>query len=251
MLAHREGEHAIHHDAARAHVLYQTSTMGALLDGIYDGNVTIADLLLHGDFGVGTFNRLDGEMVVNDGVCYHLYANGEARVADADELTPFAAVTKFAPDMTFSVDTPTSKAALLSQIDARLSSENLFYAVRVAGVLSSVATRTASRQEAPYQPLAKATDEQALRTFTDTKGILVGLRTPDYEQGIAVAGYHLHFLNAQGTGGGHAFDFVLERGVVEICTVSEMRLSLPTSGAFLDADLHRKGLDADIRTSEG
>ena len=250
MLAHREGDHGIHHDAARAHVLYQTSTMSALLDGIYDGSVTIAELLQHGDFGVGTFNHLDGEMVVNAGVCFHLYSSGEARVARLDELTPFAAVTTFQPDITFDVETPTTRAQLLSLIGARLSSENLFYAIRATGDFSTVSTRTAARQEAPYQPLTRATDDQAVRTFAGTAGVLVGFRTPDYEQGISVAGYHLHFLNDEGTGGGHAFDFVLERGVVEICTVSEMRLSLPTTGPFLSADLHTKDIDADIRRSE-
>jgi acetolactate decarboxylase len=39
MLAHRHGSE-----------VYQTSTMGALLDGVYDGNVTIRELLRHGDF---------------------------------------------------------------------------------------------------------------------------------------------------------------------------------------------------------
>ena len=63
-------------------MLYQTSTMGALLDGTYDGTATIAGLLGHGDFDVGTFNHLDGEMVVDDGVCHHLYASGDDRVAD-------------------------------------------------------------------------------------------------------------------------------------------------------------------------
>ena len=250
MLAHKEGAHGIHHDAERARVLYQTSTMSALVDGIYDGSVTIAELLEHGDFGVGTFNHLDGEMVVNDGVCFHLYSSGEARVAGLDELTPFAAVTTFQPDMTFDVGTPTTRAELIALIEARLSSENLFYAIKATGDFSTVSTRTAARQEAPYQPLAKATDDQAVRTFTATAGVLVGFRTPDYEQGISVAGFHLHFLNDEGTGGGHAFDFVLDRGLVEICTVSEMRLSLPTSGPFLSADLHANNLDADIRKSE-
>jgi acetolactate decarboxylase len=32
----------------------------------------VRELLRHGDFGLGTFNRLDGEMLVNDGVCYQL-----------------------------------------------------------------------------------------------------------------------------------------------------------------------------------
>ena len=50
----------------RAHperVIYQTSLMSALLSGVYEGETTMADLLQHGDFGLGTFNHLDGEMI--------------------------------------------------------------------------------------------------------------------------------------------------------------------------------------------
>jgi len=251
MLAHRKGVHEIHHNAAQAHTLYQTSTMAALLDGIYDGSVTIAELLEHGDFGVGTFNHLDGEMVVNEGVCFHLFASGEARVASPDELTPFAAVTWFEADTTLVVQAPASRADLLARIDASVSSENLFYGIRVSGRFASVSTRTAARQEAPYRPLAEATDDESEQTLNGTMGVLVGFRTPDYEQGISVAGYHLHFLNEEHTAGGHAFDFVLEDGRVEISTVSEMRLSLPTSGPFLEADLHGRDMEVEIRKSEG
>jgi acetolactate decarboxylase len=251
MLAHRKGAHGIHHDAAQAHTLYQTSTMSALLDGIYDGSVTIAELLQHGDFGVGTFNHLDGEMVVNEGVCFHLFSSGEAKVAGHDELTPFAAVTTFQADITLDVQTSTTRTDLLARIDASVSSENLFYGIRVSGRFASVATRTAARQEAPYRPLAEATDDESEQTFGRTTGVLVGFRTPDYEQGISVAGYHLHFLNDDHTAGGHAFDFVLEAGLVEISIVSEMRLSLPTSGPFLAADLHNREMEAEIRKSEG
>ena len=251
MLAHRTADHGIHHDASRARTLYQTSTMAALVDGIYDGSTTIAELLEHGDFGVGTFNHLDGEMIVNEGVCFHLFSSGEARVASPDDLTPFAAVTTFEADTTFDVTTPISKIDLLAQIDERLSSENLFYAVRATGHFATVASRTATRQEAPYPPLPEATAAESERTFTDTDGVLVGFRTPDYEQGVSVAGYHLHFLNDEHTGGGHAFDFVLDKGIVEISTVSELRLSLPTSGPFLTADLNSKDMDAGIRKSEG
>ena len=82
---------------------------------------TIAELLEHGDFGVGTFNHLDGEMVVNEGVCFHLFSSGEARVASADDLTPFAAVTTFEADTTFDVQSPTPQSDLLAQIDASVS----------------------------------------------------------------------------------------------------------------------------------
>src|ERR1700757_1765539 len=84
MLAHHHGRE-----------VYQTSTMGALLDGVYDGDVTIRELLRHGDFGLGTFNGLDGEMLVLDGVCYQLRSDGSAQVAESDQRTPFGVVTWF------------------------------------------------------------------------------------------------------------------------------------------------------------
>src|ERR1700678_1935330 len=95
MLSHHHG--ARHSPAAAAEV-YQTSTMAALLDGIYDGDVTIAELLTHGDFGLGTFNHLDGEMIVINGACYQLRSDGSASIAAPDDLTPFAAVTWFKTD---------------------------------------------------------------------------------------------------------------------------------------------------------
>lgn len=249
MLAHRQDD-GVHHDEARAHALYQTSTMSALLDGIYDGNVTIAELLDHGDFGLGTFNHLDGEMVVNSGQCFHLFSNGEVRVARPDELTPFAAVTWFDPDLTIDIEGATSRAEVLSLVNHRLSSENLFHAIRVTGSFSTVSTRTAARQEAPYPPLAEATDSESQRAFAAVEGVVLGFRAPDYEQGLSVAGYHLHFLNDEHTGGGHVLDFVLTEGVVEISTLSEIHLSLPTSGPFLTADLHAPDMEAEIRKSE-
>lgn len=249
MLAHRHDE-GLHHDVERAHALYQTSTMSALLDGIYDGTVTIAELLEHGDFGLGTFNHLDGEMIVNDGVCVHMFSDGEARVAGPDELTPFAAVTWFEPDITIDVSTPTPRSDLLAQVDRQLSSENLFHAVRVSGSFATLSTRTAARQEAPYPPLPEATDSESQRIFTEAAGVVVGFRAPDYEQGIAVAGYHLHFLNTAHTGGGHVLDFVLEQGTLEISTLSEIHLSLPTTGPFLTAHLNAQDMDAGIRKSE-
>lgn len=126
-------------DHCWAQEIFQTSTMGALLDGAYEGNVTVRELLRHGDFGLGTFNRLDGEMLVLDGVCYQLRGDGSAALADLDELTPFAAVTWFHPDGTIDVSAPHDRGALkarkmgckvqdtaeLSFADVRVPTENV------------------------------------------------------------------------------------------------------------------------------
>ncbi len=74
-------------------VLYQTSLMSALLSGVYEGSTTIADLLKHGDFGLGTFNELDGELIAFSSQVYQLRADGSARKAQPEQKTPFAVMT--------------------------------------------------------------------------------------------------------------------------------------------------------------
>ncbi|MEU3183362.1 acetolactate decarboxylase [Streptomyces sp. NPDC006923] len=251
MIARRLGGSGSGYSAEKAREVYQSSTMGALLDGVYDGDVTIAEILTHGDFGLGTFNHLDGEMVVLDGTCYHLRADGSATVAAASDRTPFAAVTHFWPDTTLPVTHGGSRADALALIDESILSENLVYAVRITGTFSTMRTRTVMAQTPPYEPLTEATKGQAETDFTDVTGTLAGFRMPDYEQGVSVAGYHLHFLNSDHTRGGHSLDFRMDRGDITISTASELHLSLPRSGKFLDASLSVGDIADQIRQAEG
>jgi acetolactate decarboxylase len=251
MLAHLSATDDAHHDADRAREVYQTSTMGALIDGVYEGDVTIGELLRHGDFGLGTFNRLDGEMLVLDGVCYRLRADGSARIADSGDLTPFAAVTRFTADTTIPVTAASDRKALTGLIDEAVSSENLIYAVRVTGVFSEIRTRTVMEQNPPYPPLAEAAKGQKENHFSDMAGTLAGYRTPDYEQGISVAGYHLHFIDQDHQHGGHALDYRLHHGKIEISVRSELHLSMPRTPQFLESNLTADNIAAQIRRAEG
>ncbi|MFG2884774.1 acetolactate decarboxylase [Streptomyces sp. NPDC048297] len=242
------------HHASHAGVpgeVYQTSTIGALLDGVYDGDVTIDELLRHGDFGLGTFNRLDGEMLVLDGVCHHLRGDGSVRLASGDELTPFAAVTRFVPDTRVTITEPCDRRTLTQKIDEMIDSPNLLYAVRVTGTFDTVHTRTVMEQKPPYPPLTQATAGQQEAVVHDTAGTLAGYRTPAYEQGIAVAGYHLHFIDEARRHGGHALDLRMERGTIEISAASELHLSLPRTPQFLGARLSPADIDRQIRQAEG
>lgn len=251
LLAHRFGGVGAQHDAGRAMEVYQSSTMGALLDGIYDGEVTIGELLTHGDFGLGTFNRLDGEMVILDGVCQHLRADGSVQVADATDLTPFAAVAYFTPDTTIPAAAPATRAEATALIDANIPSENLIYGIRITGTFSVVRTRTVREQTAPYPPLTEATAGQAETDFHDVTGTLAGFRMPAYEQGVAVAGYHLHFIDDARSHGGHALDFRLTAGTMQISTFTDLHLSLPTSEPFLQANLTSTNISERIHQTEG
>ncbi|BBX44575.1 alpha-acetolactate decarboxylase [Mycobacterium cookii] len=239
-LSHRDGSE-----------VYQTSTMSALLEGVYDGDVTVRELLQHGDFGLGTFNGLDGEMLVLDGVCYQLRGDGSARVAESDQRTPFAVVTWFDADREFDVSTPVDRAGLKSRIDESLPSTNLIVAVRVTGHFSEMRTRTVTKQHRPYPPFSEATDDQQEVRFSDVTGTLAGFRMPDYEQGISVAGYHSHFIDTDHHHGGHALDYRLTRGRVQISVRTDLHLSLPRTPEFLAAELDRSDMDGEIRRTEG
>ncbi|GLX99109.1 acetolactate decarboxylase [Herbidospora sp. NBRC 101105] len=247
LLAHVSGAG----DARRSREIYQTSTMSALLEGVYEGDVTIGELLKHGDFGVGTFNRLDGEMLILDGVCHHLRADGSAHVAAMDEKTPFAVVTRFRPDMTIPVTSGGDHAAVTELIDGSVSSVNVIYAIRITGTFGQVHTRTVMEQTPPFPPLTEATKGQGETTFTDVRGTLAGFRTPDFEQGISVAGYHLHFVDESGRRGGHSLGFRLERGTIELSVRSEIHLSLPRTRQFLDSNLTSGDVAARIHQAEG
>src|SRR5271167_2329824 len=80
------------------HTLYQVSTATALVEGIYQGAVRVGTLREHGDLGLGTFEDLDGEMVVVDGQFFQVRSDGSVRECGDDVLSPFAAVTRFAPE---------------------------------------------------------------------------------------------------------------------------------------------------------
>jgi acetolactate decarboxylase len=213
--------------------------------------VTIAELLTHGDFGLGTFNHLDGEMIILDGACHHLRADGSASIAAGRDQTPFAAVTWFRPEITIPVSSPASRPEVMNIIDDATKTANLIHAIRIDGLFRQVRTRTVMAQSPPYPPLTRATANEPITTAGPTTGTLAGFRTPDYEQGISVAGYHLHFINELRTRGGHCLDYEIEHGEIRISTSSELHLSLPRSEAFLKADMSPGNIAQQIRQTEG
>jgi acetolactate decarboxylase len=230
--------------------LYQTSLMSALMAGIYDGEATYGQIREYGDFGLGTFNDLDGEMVGFDGTFYQLRSDGSARPVTSDQKTPFAVVMFFQPEQELEVVQPMTKGDLIEAIE-KATDANLFSAVRVDGIFDEVRTRTVQRQAKPFPPLTEATKHQAEKVFTNVEGTLVGFRTPTYAQGIGVAGFHLHFLRQDKQAGGHALDYRMRAGRVLTCTAHDLRVELPTSAEFLKTNFGDPALSEKIKAAEG
>jgi len=249
--SHWSGGGRLHDDAAKAHELWQTSMMSALLEGVYEGDVTYAELAKHGDFGLGTFNDLDGEMIAIDGKFFQLRSDGTAHLVDPMQKTPFAMMTFFTPESTRRLERPVTRPELYALLDQLALSRNLFYAVRIDGRFSRVLTRTVPRQAKPYKPLTEVVQTQPTFEFTNVIGTIAGFRSPDYAQGISVAGYHLHFITGDRTGGGHVLDLKIEDGTLAIDHSSGLHVELPETGDFLSAGLSKADTSDAIKKAEG
>lgn len=229
--------------------LYQVSTIGALLDGVYDGTDDIDGVLAHGDTGIGTLEGLDGELVILDGLAWQVKGDGTVVQVDGSAKTPFAAVTAFDPDIVFEVDGPLSLADLETSIEDSLPSENYPCAVLVKGTFTNITARNVDRHERPYRPLAEVTKSQHVFTFEQGKGSLVGFWLPSYLSDVNVPGFHLHYLADDRTGGGHLLNATVDHATVSLDITPEIRISLPDEGGFQAADLSGNR-DAELASAE-
>ena len=220
------------------HTLFQVSTSGALVQGVYERAVSSNLLLSHGDFGLGTFDNLDGEMVVLDGAIYQVRSDGKVSKILGDVGTPFAVVTHFVADQDQTIANASTFEELTRTCDRYRDSENLFYAFRIEGHFARVHTR-AMKETLDGLPLAKAAAIQPEFNFTDVHGTLVGIWAPQFSSALNIAGYHFHFLSEDRTKGGHLLECSGSKLRVRVERLNEFHLSLPESEEFLRADLTR------------
>lgn len=216
--------------------IYQVSTAGALVHGLYKGDTTIASLREHGDFGLGTFDGLDGEMVAFDGVFYQVRGDGKVVIPPLETRTPYAMVTRFPGAVAKTIGPVNSFEQLRSRLDRLRTSDNIFYAIRIDGSFESVLTRSVFPTEEGC-PLAEAASHQHEFPLKTIRGTLVGFWSPGYLSTVLVAGYHLHFLSEDKLAGGHLLDCSASELHVQICPEADFRLTLPETRSFLGADL--------------
>jgi acetolactate decarboxylase len=217
--------------------LFQVSTSTALVKGVYDGVVTLGELKRHGDFGLGTFDGLDGEMVAVDGHFYRVRGrSGEVTQPPDDARLPFAVVTSFHAEREAVIDLVETFDALTTHLDRLRRTENLFCAVRLEGHFTRIRCRAICKATAG-ESLVDATSHQSEFTYTNVAGTLVGFWSPSYARSINIAGWHLHFLTADRTGGGHLLDCQATNLRLMIQDMVDVRIAMPETAAFLQADL--------------
>ncbi|NMB80108.1 MAG: acetolactate decarboxylase [Methanomicrobiales archaeon] len=231
-------------------ILYQVSTIDALVQGVFEGVQPVGELKKHGDFGIGTFDALDGEMIVLDGTVYQAKADGQIYPVPESLTTPFATVTHFSKDRSSTTTSPMNMSVFSSVMEKELPTGNMIYAVKMHGTFPAVKVRAIPAQQKPYPTLTEAAKNQSVYTLSDTTGTIVGFYTPVFFKSVNVPGYHLHYISDDLKTGGHILDLTVPAGtVVEYDITPGFAMALPTSGDFTGVDLSRD-LSRELETIE-
>ncbi len=216
--------------------LYISAPVNALVDGIYRENRTLAQIKEFGDFGLGTFNDLDGEMVLLGGVAYQITGTGQVSQPGDDVHSPFACVTFFR-EMTY--DEPPAGAEsfseLMTLIEGILPSPNMMYALWIDGDFEYVRTRSVPRQD-HFRPLAEVTRDQKVFDVSGVSGTMAGFYTPEFMSSLNVPGVHLHFLSEDRTFGGHLLECRAVRLRIGVQILRRLKMDLPATLEYMTAD---------------
>jgi len=219
--------------------VYLCTPVNALVEGLYEQKIPFTQIKQHGDFGLGTFDKLNGEMVMLDGEIYQITAEGFVHKVNKQESTPFACVTFYKPLSHDKFETELSYAEFQECLHRLLPSPNIIYAIRVEGRFSYMRLRSVPKQE-NYRPLVEVAKDQQTFTFKDIVGTLVGFFTPSFISSLNVPGLHLHFLSSDRQRGGHLLECQPKQVRVGVQFISTLELAFPMSLDYLTCDFHRE-----------
>jgi acetolactate decarboxylase len=229
-----------HHREHPQHELFQTSTVHALLAGAYEGDLTVGQLLEHGDLGLGTLNGLDGELIVLDGEAWKAELDCTLTPPKRTARTPYAVVAQFTPGEPLELPGPTAGDELERWLRSAGRISDRPDAIRIDGRFQSVHVRSVPKQSRPYPPLAEAISHQHIVELRDVEGTMVGFRFPDPLDGIEMTGFHLHFATNDRKRGGHVLSYSALEGAVLVDEATDLHVELPpavnapASGTLID-----------------
>jgi acetolactate decarboxylase len=227
------------HEPKKRGIIYQASTINALLEGCFDGRIDFREIKKHGDFGIGALDGVDGELIGLGGRFLQIKGDGQVLPVPDTMTTPYAIVTFFKPGQTASISDAENYARLEAFLESLIETKNIFYAVKIEGEFAYVKARSIPRQTKPYRPLVEVVKDQSVFEFNNIKGTLVGFRCPPYLASLNFPGYHFHFIDEARTAGGHVLELKIIKAKVEIDPCHSFSLALPEGGDFYGLDLSK------------
>ena len=216
--------------------MYQVSTLQALALGYTKPVIKVEDLLMHGNTGLGTFEDVNGEMIVVDGHCYRASETGAVSEVPLYTGVPFASVASISGGRTKAIEAMDDIDKLKEFLDLTIEeifALNSMHMVRIDGEF----TRIKARSEEPYRSHHVTLKDILDKTqrdfeFTDTKGTLVCVYYPDFMDGINAPGWHLHYLSEDRREGGHVFGIDMKSGTATFMRLTSIEIKLPDEPAF-------------------
>ncbi len=189
-------------------LVQQVGTYSYLIAPDYSGLGPISTVLSPTALGLGTFDQLDGELMILGGVPYRVGTDGTPRRVPGSRTSPFVQAIPFAADASGPVAPGTTCAALGRAVDALAQTDSGIVAVRVRGTFTDLVTRSVPAQSAPYKALTDVVATQTVFPLGQRSAVLMGFRTGADMAGTGAPGLHLHGLTADRTAGGHVLSCV-------------------------------------------
>ena len=221
-------------------VIYQVSLLQGMLYGDYNGSVTIQELKEHGNTGIGTFNGLNGELIMLDGTVYRASGDGQVEPVTDSETSPFAVVTDMDTVTLKHLENIPDRNALYDELNQLVDQKgkNRFYMIRIDGLFRKVNVRSVPAQRKPYKHLVEVMEqEQRFFDYEQIEGTMVGLYCPPYMSHLNAVGWHMHFISKDKTKGGHMLGLDIADAILTWTDADSFQLKLPQNRQFNSFDL--------------
>lgn len=210
------------------HCLFQYSGVEAFDLLEYDGSLSIQEIRDYGNFGLGCFNALDGELIAFEDNFFHATADGALKKAMPAALVSCVYMTHFIPHIQLSHNYQFELAHLANIVKQQFTHQGQpFYAIRIVSHFDKISVRSVPPQKKPYPTIEEVVKEQALFEFNDVKATMIGFHFPNYLKGLTFAGFHLHFVTDDLAHGGHVLDFSAKHAEISLCPIESYHHLLP------------------------
>jgi acetolactate decarboxylase len=123
---------------------------------LYEPVITVGQARAHGNFGVGQYAELDGELTAVDGVFFHARSDGSVKVATDDDQLCFAQLCFFDPTIEEQITGPQDESAFQSFFQSKMLFPNDFWAFHITGRFTEIVPTAPPALTKPYPPFAEA-----------------------------------------------------------------------------------------------
>ncbi len=229
-------------ETVKSDKFYQYSIWWAFVNKVFDGDLKVSDLKKQGDIGLGSFDFLDGEMVMLDGIPYRVRENGEiTEGADNDEIV-YANATFFDEDKKFETRPAIDYILFKTELDSQLVSSNYFYAFKVHGIFKTIKLGGVPKVEKPFlEGLDVLIPKRPVFNGENITGTMIGFYCPKYIGNINAEGYHFHFISDDHKMGGHVMEFTSDGSLdVKMDEIHSYQFELPANDTFENVKLEKE-----------